>query len=545
MMAHSPRPRRRSSWGPLWVLMLGAGLAAGWHPSAALAKDPKGTLTIALATFANETFLPDSTPGAEMVFSNYMFEHLVRRDPASGENLPMLAESWKAQDGAATWVFNLRRGVKFHGGFGEVTCEDVKHTFTKAARPGTANTTTFLKKLKEIQCPDPHTVVVKLGSPHPMMLNEVNSGVFAQTTYIQSKKALERGDDAANRHPIGTGPWEFVSHTFGDRVEYRAVRNHWRKTPEFDRLVLLKVPEAATRIAMASAGQVDIAEVGVDFVKELKAARVETRAIAEFASVGVTLGGMWPDRGPGTSKAGLPWAPLDDERARKVRLAFNMATDVQAIKSEIFGGFLDVTGATMFFPGKPWTPDLKPYGFDPGKARQLMKEAGYPNCFEFTMLMVTWPGRGYGPRAGEAVASMLEKNLGCKITREPMDRAIFSRHFGARTYPGKALTYAFPQVGTEPWEIWIRIGHSKGAAQISGFEHPAMDDFLDRISREPDANARAMLQKQMAEWLHRQVPRIELGGTVALFGVSKRVGTWPLVPGQGIPHYTEYITRVD
>ena len=171
MMAHSPRPRRRSSWGPLWVLMLGAGLAAGWHPSAALAKDPKGTLTIALATFANETFLPDSTPGAEMVFSNYMFEHLVRRDPASGENLPMLAESWKAQDGAATWVFNLRRGVKFHGGFGEVTCEDVKHTFTKAARPGTANTTTFLKKLKEIQCPDPHTVVVKLGSPHPMMLN--------------------------------------------------------------------------------------------------------------------------------------------------------------------------------------------------------------------------------------------------------------------------------------------------------------------------------------------------------------------------------------
>jgi peptide/nickel transport system substrate-binding protein len=539
--------RHQSRFFPalLWALVLGAVLVVVGSPAPVDAKDPQGTLTIAVATMANESFLPDGTPGAEMVFSNYMFEHLVRRDPETGQNLPMLAESWEIRDGATTWVFKLRRGVKFHGNFGEVTCEDIRHTFTKAARPGTANTTPFLKKLKEVQCPDPYTAVVRLGSAHPMMLNEVNSGVFAQVTYIQSKKALERGDDAANRHPIGTGPWEFVSHTFGDRVEYKAVRNHWRKTPEFDRLVLLKVPEAATRIAMVAAGRIDVAEVGVDFVKELKAARVETRAIAEFASVGITLGGMWPDRGPGTSKPGLAWGPLDDERARKVRLAFNLAVDAQAIRDEIFGGFLALTPATMFFPGKPWTPALKPYGYDPARARELMKEAGHPNCFEFTMLLVAWPGRGYLPRVGEATASMLEKNLGCKITREPMDRAIFSRHFGARTYPGKALAYAFPQTGTEPWEIWTRVGHSKAAAQISGFEHPVMDEFLDRISREPDAAARAKLQKEMAEWMYKHVPRIELGGTAALYGVSKRVGKWPLVPGQGIPHYTEYITRVD
>lgn len=544
-MADVPESRRCVS-RLLPPLLLGTViLSAMGQPSTADAKDPKGTLTIAVATMANESFLPDGTPGAEMVFSNYMFEHLVRRDPETGQNLPMLAESWEMRDNASTWVFRLRRGVKFHGNFGELTCEDVKHTFAKAARPGTANTTPFLKKLKEVQCPDPHTAVVRLGSAHPMMLNEVNSGVFAQVTYIQSRKALERGDDAANRHPIGTGPWEFVSHTFGDRVQYRAVRNHWRKTPEFERLVLLKVPEAATRIAMVAAGQIDVAEVGVDFVKELKAARVETRAIAEFASVGITLGGMWPDRGPGTSRPGLPWAPLDDERARKVRLAFNLAVDAQAIRDEVFGGFLELTAATMFFPGKPWTPALKPYGYDPARARELMKEAGYPHCFEFTMLLVAWPGRGYLPRVGEATASMLEKNLGCKITREPMDRAIFSRHFGARTYPGKALAYAFPQTGTEPWEIWTRVGHSKAAAQISGFEHPVMDEFLDRISKEPDAGARAKLQREMAEWMYKHVPRIELGGTAALYGVSRRVGKWPLVPGQGVPHYTEYITRVD
>jgi hypothetical protein len=76
--------RRRFPLGLLAVLMLGSVVAAGWSPTAVDAKDPRGTLTIAVATMANESFLPDATPGAEMVFSNYMFEHLVRRDPSTG-----------------------------------------------------------------------------------------------------------------------------------------------------------------------------------------------------------------------------------------------------------------------------------------------------------------------------------------------------------------------------------------------------------------------------------------------------------------------------
>ena len=167
-------PRRRPC-SVLVMLMLGVVLASAWHPAAVNAKEPRGVLTLALATFANETFLPDSTPGAEMVFSNYMFEHLVRRDPKSGENRPMLATSWETRDRGATWVFKLRRGVQFHDNFGELTCEDVKATFAKASRPGTANTTPFLKKLQEVQCPDPYTAVVKLSAPHPMMPNEVNA----------------------------------------------------------------------------------------------------------------------------------------------------------------------------------------------------------------------------------------------------------------------------------------------------------------------------------------------------------------------------------
>src|SRR5512145_1941544 len=101
MMADPLARRRRFRFGLLSPLVLGVLLVVGWSSSAAEAKDPRGTLTIAVATMANESFLPDNTPGAEMVFSNYMFEHLVRRDPETGENLPMLAESWEMRDGAA------------------------------------------------------------------------------------------------------------------------------------------------------------------------------------------------------------------------------------------------------------------------------------------------------------------------------------------------------------------------------------------------------------------------------------------------------------
>jgi hypothetical protein len=109
--------------------------------------------------------------------------------------------------------------------------------------------------------------------------------------------------------------------------------------------------------------------------------------------------------------------------------------------------------------------------------------------FEVTMNLTAWPGRGYLPDVGEAVATYWEK-VGIKVKRRPVDRAIFSADFRARTYAGVTLAYAVPLVGSEPWEPLIRGGHSKASVHLFA-EHPQLDAFIDRLSIEPDQAERA------------------------------------------------------
>jgi peptide/nickel transport system substrate-binding protein len=118
------------------------------------ASRPEGTLTVAVATFGNERWLPHLYVGAEDVVLKPMYENLLSRDPKTGELIPMLAERWQVTDGGRTWKFHLRKGVQFHGGKGEVTADDVKFTFTTLAKEGSANSLAPEFRLV-IECPRP------------------------------------------------------------------------------------------------------------------------------------------------------------------------------------------------------------------------------------------------------------------------------------------------------------------------------------------------------------------------------------------------------
>src|SRR5437870_1434111 len=92
---------------------------------------PDGQLTVAVATFGNERWLPHLYVGAEDVVLKPLWENLLSRD-GKGNLIPMLAEKWQVSDGGRTWKFHLRKGVRFHNGT-EVTAEDVRFTFATIA----------------------------------------------------------------------------------------------------------------------------------------------------------------------------------------------------------------------------------------------------------------------------------------------------------------------------------------------------------------------------------------------------------------------------
>src|SRR2546425_358216 len=515
---------------------LGMGLAS--------AQQPEGTLTVAVATFGNERWLPHLYPGAEDVVLKPWGENLLTRDPRTGELAPMLAERWKVADGGRTWTFYLRKGVQFHGGRGEVTAEDVKFTFTAIAKEGSASSLApEFRAIKTMEVENPYTLTVRFDKPAVAFGNKVTQGLFASVAFIHSKRHHESvGEQGAERHPVATGPWKFVEHVRGERIVYEAVENHWRATPHWKRLVFLKVPEPSTRMAMLRAGGVDVIEIGGEYADELKKVGVRTLVMPNVSWLSIIRGGQWPTKVTADPK--VPWAQPDAERARKVRLALNLAVDKNAIMQRVLGGLGTVMGSWLSYPSDPWASDAlkKPYPYDPAKAKALLAEAGYPNGFETTMNLTAWPGRGFLPDVGEAVATYWEK-IGLKVKRRPVDRAVFAADFRARSYAGVALAYAGPIIAPEPWELFARIAQTKSAVHLLT-EHPKLDAFIERLGAEPTAAGRTrIMREELGPWLYEYMPAVSIGATHSNAGVGPQVGEWPLIPSHMGIHNWEYVTR--
>src|SRR6266496_2329087 len=207
---------RRGPW--IGALIVSASLLAVAVASEAASR-PEGTLTVAVATFGNERWLPHLTPGAEDVVLKPWAENLLTRDPKTGELAPMLAERWKVADGGRTWTFYLRKGVRFHNG-AEVTAEDVKFTFTSVAQEGSASSLApEFRAIKSMEVENPHTITVRFDKPSVAFGNKVTQGLFASVAFIQCKRHIEAvKEDGAERQPVATGPFKFVEHVRGDRI---------------------------------------------------------------------------------------------------------------------------------------------------------------------------------------------------------------------------------------------------------------------------------------------------------------------------------------
>src|SRR5262249_34828871 len=210
----------------------------------------------------------------------------------------------------------------------------------------------------------------------------------------------------------------------------------------------------------------------------------------------------------------------------------------------VLGGLGTVTGSWLAYPSDPWTSEAlkKPIPYDPAKAKALLTEAGYPNGFDVTMNLTAWPGRGYLPHVGEAGGAYWGE-VGTKVKRRPVDRAVFSADFRARAYSGVALAYAAPLVAPEPWEILIRGGYTRASLSLF-MEHPRLDEFIDRLAVQPNQAERTRIMRdEMGPWLQEYIPGIAIGAAHSIVGVGPKVGEWPLIPGHMGFHNWEYVTR--
>jgi peptide/nickel transport system substrate-binding protein len=246
-----------------------------------------------------------------------------------------------------------------------------------------------------------------LHEPWPDFMTFYGTLVAGQGWIVPKKYVEQVGDDGFKKHPVGLGPYKFVSHTPGVEVVLEAFEGYWRKVPSVKRLVFRSVVESSTRLAMLKRGEVDLAYLlEVPQAEEVQRdPNLKLAFSGGIATFYLDFFDQWDQKSP--------W------HDRRVRLAASHALDRKALNEAETLGASRPSGS--FVPRNlEFALTLPAHTYDPGKARQLLAEAGYPNGFDAGELQPFPPYYSLG----EAVAGSLQA-IGIRTRIRTMERAAF------------------------------------------------------------------------------------------------------------------------
>ena len=371
-----------------------------------------------------------------------------------GEVVGMVIDSWE-RDGDDL-LLTVRDGIEFHDGWGPFTAHDLAWNLDDTNTNTNPESISFNAgdygaMFSEHEAIDDKTVKVTINNwDVRWRANQLNNQ--GQTMEIFSKKAFDdNGREWMVANIIGTGPFEVVEFKDDDRIVVDAVQNHWRKTPEANRITYLEVPEAATRKAMMLNGQADGAELILPDRKDLREEGFTWVSANSGKEQVVIFGGnYWEETSADSGEAlnpedldgyktdlpwvGCPWedkcpysdtnnpAGMDDmEQARLVRWAMAMAYDRELINETIFAGQAEPDHISMFIPSLPEFKAEWKIEYNPDKAEEYLDKAGFPrgsDGIRFKHRFITMAG--FGEEILQAVGGFWE-NIGIETESQIVD----------------------------------------------------------------------------------------------------------------------------
>ena len=373
-----------------------------------------------------------STASTNLNAGAAIVESFMYTNVRTGEMEPLLAESWEWKSPTALQL-NLRQGVKFTNGE-PMNAEAAKFSLEVFMDPKiTPAYSRYAKPLDHIEIVDEHTIIIHTKDPYPAMFLTLYRAFVVPPKYWREVG----GADGFNQKPIGTGPFMLTEWIKDDRLVMDKNPDFWGEAPKgIDRVIWKPVPDDTARAAGLETGEYDLAaSISVNSVDRIKN-HPDLQLISglSYRVYAVRLSCLEKDPGP-----------IHDKR---VRQALNYAVDKQSIVDNLFFGQAKVLQGQTLFEGQfGFNPNLKPYPYDPEKAKQLLAEAGYPDGFEVSF---KFPSGRYAQdrEVAEAVAGMLAKvGVKCKMTvLEPGEylKQLRIRELGPLSFGGSAAPARSP-----------------------------------------------------------------------------------------------------
>jgi peptide/nickel transport system substrate-binding protein len=469
---------------------------------AATPAGPAGTLTIAMRGDIQSTHPYLSYDIVGISYRYNLFDSLVEWD-ANGKIVPGIAESWKVDGTTITW--NIRKGVKFHNG-DPVTADDVKFSIdtikSKDLNSGSASNFGAVDSATVV---DANTVTWKLS--------RIDARIFDTTannlSILPMKYYTSAGQAGFIAKPIGSGPFKFVSWAKDDKVTMEANTDYWTGGSKgkalVKTLVFRAIPTAATRVSELKAGSVDLVQdLPPDQFDPLKAAGfnvVENKSpVYNWAFFN-------------TASTADAAKPLKDA---KVRQAMNMAVDTATIIKTVLGGHSRQLAAGITDLTDGYSSDLKPFAFDPAKAKSLLTEAGYPSGFTIDADVSNTAKQD----VPQAIIAQLAQ-VGIKVNLNALPTDVFNDRWVKRTMdPMYFVTW---NTFTHPALLDLLAG-CKGF--ISSFCNNDAQKFLDQGGATLDQAAQTTAYTAAAKVLATDPFGIYISADNALYGLSSKVSGW-------------------
>ncbi len=442
-----------------------------------------------------------------------VYEGLVAYD-SNLKKIPSLATSWKTTS-PTTWVFNLRKGVKFHNG-NDFNADDVIFSWKRMLSEGSDQKArgSLISGIKKI---DDYTIEITTPVPSPTLTNEMTFMYIMDKEWSQehnaanaaSPKDAGRDNAYATTHANGTGPFMVESRQPDVKTVMTRFKGYWNKDikTNVDKVEFTPIKEAATRVAALLSGQIDLAyPVPVQDWNRLKKAK-GVKALAGPEARTIFLG-MDQGRDELLHSSVKGKNPFKDVRVRK---AFAHAINTAAIKKAIMRGAATPSGLM-------WAPQINgynakdniPYKYDPAMSKKLLAEAGYGDGFTVTM---DCPNNRYvnDEKICQAVAGMLAK-VGVKIDLLAQPK---SKYF-AKVLAQGGYDTSFYLLGWTPGSMDVHnvfqnliICQNKekkrGAFNLGNYCNPKVDELADKIGEETDIAKRSAMISEAAGIIRGEV----------------------------------------
>jgi peptide/nickel transport system substrate-binding protein len=436
-----------------------------------------------------------------------MFDDLLDRDEHLNVT-PALAERWEVAD-PLTYIFHIRHGVKFHDGRA-LTSRDVKWTFDSMLQ-GKIRTTraAAYRYVDHVEAPDDYTIAFRMKEPYSTLLWNLSDGAMGIVPYGTLTEMTN--------HPVGSGPFRFVSAEQDKEVIIERNEDYWGDKPHVPRVRFVVVPDTTTRALELRKGSADIASNALTSDMVL--------ALEKEPNLQV-------ERAPGTVFSYLAFNLRDPIlRDVHVRQALAYAIDRRPMIQYLWRDF--ARPADSILPPQSWAyeGDVPKYEFDPERAGRILDAAGYPpiNGVRFHLVMKT--STEETTRLMVAVLQQQLRGVGIVLDIRVFESATFMADVVSGAYQMYSLRWIG---GNEDPDIFEYVFHSDKfpphGANRSFYVNPRIDTLIKEGRSETDPRRRKAVYAKIQMILATDLPYINLWFLDNVIVHTKRVHNITLNP---------------